>query len=301
MPTMPNITGILDKLFAEYQAGKAKSEALFAQGESGLKDVVSMFQPGGAFEQSAMRSYELGKSDYMGNTMQGLMGAGLAKTSLPGQISAGYEERVGTPYRIGVAAEGSGRLASAMKDVAQYGLGYQNLYPNAGTLSYLATGGFGAISGAEAQKAQLAAQVAANQQPVSQPYSGGGSGSYGPSPFEGLLGGGGSTTGGGGGSTTYNAPNISFSDMLSGASPSWASATGGGAYEPGANMVSNLATKQQVPFNAPEVSASTSGGSGVGTWQKSKTGPGYVFVDGGKVTKIRVGSTVKTVRTPYNY
>jgi len=183
----PDVTGLYSKLFKDYSAGKEKAEGLFGSGLTAMQDAMALFAPGGAFEQSAMQKYQQGKTKAMSGGMQNLISSGLAKSSTPAALERGYEQEVGNPYRTAVAAEGQGRLASAMQNLANYGLQYQNLYPSAGNLSYLATGGFGALSNQDTRRQQLLAAQTAGTSPFAGSRSSGGGSSGGSS------GGGGST------------------------------------------------------------------------------------------------------------
>jgi len=230
----PNITGLYANLYDEYQAGRETGRGLFGTGLQSLQQAADLFAPGGAFEKSAMEQYETGKRKALSSGMQNLISSGLAKTSTPAALERGYEQEVGTPFRTAVAAEGQGRLASALQNIANYGLQYQNLYPSAGTLSYLATGGFGALSSEDArQQALTASQPSVTERLAA--LRGGGGFSAGSSPFGGAgswFGGGGSSgkqTSGSGGQrtlTTYGPQSGAEStsapaEMMMGADPGW--------------------------------------------------------------------------------
>lgn len=158
---MINPASLQDKLTADYEQTRLDRQQRYQQGMGLFGQIADLYKPGGAFEQAAMQQYALGKQQTLTSGMQNLISSGLAKGSNLGAMERGYEASVGTPFRIGVAAEGQGRLASAYQNMAGYMANFPDVYPTAGTLAHLATGGFGALSN---QAAQASAQTSANYQ-----------------------------------------------------------------------------------------------------------------------------------------
>jgi len=208
------MSDLLSRLIGDYEESRAMRRERFGEGMKLLEGAAELYKPGGAFEQAAMQTYESGKRRALSGGMQGLISSGLAKGSTPAAMERGYETTVGTPYRIGVAAEGQGRLAQAMGNMAGYLGGFQDLTPTPGTLAHLSTGGFGALTGADATALQAGAtaagQTAANRAAstdygLSGSLLGGGGGRlgtgtpFGTSPFRSAITGSAGSTGGTGG------------------------------------------------------------------------------------------------------
>jgi hypothetical protein len=270
-----DIPGMLNTLIGDYAQAKSDRQARYGQGLQLMQDAIAQFQPGGAFEQSAMNLYQQGKRNTMASGMQSLVSSGLAGTSNPMVMNKKYEEDVGNPFRMNLAAEQSSRLGSALQNAAGDMSSFQDIYPDAGTLSYLATGGFGALTNdwlalqkvAAQNSAQTEANRAATPMPTLAPQGGssGGDLSSISSPFSSYSSGNGGVSGVSGGNAPYEAPNIQWSTPMMGTSSQWVADTGGGMHEPG---------------QAPTVSQATSGiqhkWTLLGT-QQSPDGSGTVY------------------------
>lgn len=233
-----NLPGVLNDLSRDYAGAKAQRQQRYVEGRRLMQDAMAQFAPGGAFEQAGMASYAQGKKEALAGGMQNLVSSGLAGTSNPMAMNTAYERNVGNPFRLNLAAEGSGRLASAMTNAANYVAGFPDIYADAGTLAHVATGGFGALSNdwqavqaINARNSAQTAQNSANSPMPSLARSGYSSSNLG-SPFSGFsFGGGGngggsyggySSFGGGsyGGGGSYS-PEMDWSDASFGSSDQW--------------------------------------------------------------------------------
>lgn len=130
-----DITGLLQQLTGE-------REQKYGQGLQTLQRVAEMMA-GPEFDKYAESMYETAKKKTVGAGIQNLISSGLMGTERAMQPGMQFEREVGTPFRLGLAEQKTGRIAGALGRVADY---IQAGTPSAGTLSYLATGGFGALS-----------------------------------------------------------------------------------------------------------------------------------------------------------
>jgi hypothetical protein len=139
-----DISGLLQQLSAE-------REEKYGQGLNVLQQVASMMA-GPEFDKLAESLYETAKKETVGAGMQSLIGAGLMGTERAMQPGLQFEREVGTPFRLGLAEQKAGRIASALGNIANY---MQAGTPEAGTLAYLATGGFGQLTPGQKLESEL--------------------------------------------------------------------------------------------------------------------------------------------------
>lgn len=88
-----------------------------------LRRAKAQYAPGGGFGKGVEAGLERGRVKAMASGMQGLVGAGLAGTTMAGTLGKRYEEEVGAPVRAGVEE----RRAQAISgiEMQQAGMGFQ--------------------------------------------------------------------------------------------------------------------------------------------------------------------------------
>lgn len=88
---------------AAMESANKANELRYTQGLGLWDKIVGAYQPGGAFGQGAMAYYNLGKAETLGSSAQQLISAGLYGTTTGANLGAGYEAKVGTPFRLNLA------------------------------------------------------------------------------------------------------------------------------------------------------------------------------------------------------
>ena len=99
-------------------AGGMNAETLAA-----IERAKAQYAPGGGFGKGTEAGLERGRVKAMASGMQGLVGAGLAGTTMAGTLGKKYEEEVGTPTRLGVEERRAQALSGI--EMAQAGMGFQ--------------------------------------------------------------------------------------------------------------------------------------------------------------------------------
>lgn len=88
-----------------------------------IQRAKAYYEPGGGFGKGVEAGLERGRVKAMASGMQGLVGAGLAGTTMAGTLGKKFEEEVGAPTRLGVEE----RRAQAISgiEMQQAGMGFQ--------------------------------------------------------------------------------------------------------------------------------------------------------------------------------
>ena len=181
-----DISGLLQSMTGE-------RSQLYKGGLDILQQIAAMMQ-GPEFDKYAEEMYESAKRKAVGAGTSRLISSGLMGTTRAVEPEQSFEREVGTPFRLGLAEQKTGRIASALGNIANY---MQGFAPSAGTLAYLATGGFGQLS----PEQKLAAQELPSLLQAAQ-RSGGGTTGWG--------------GGGGGGTTSAFTPTGGYQQPYSG-------------------------------------------------------------------------------------
>lgn len=140
-----DITGLLKRFETQYNAAQKKRKKRYESGLSKLAKAAGLFGPD--------YMNEMEKTTLAGATSAFAGGRGLGGSARPTAISSTMKTGFEDVRRTG--------LADVLAQTAEYRRTSPQIYPTAGTLSYLATGGFGL----GLDKQQLAMQQAAAQQP----------------------------------------------------------------------------------------------------------------------------------------
>lgn len=209
---LTDITGLMNLLTAQYGAGLTQRQKQYEAGLGKLEQALQIAQ-GPEFEAFPIEQYERAKTKATSAGLSRLISSGLMGTTRVTEPERAFETEVGVPFYKGLAEAKAGRISGALGNIAQYQAQFPNIYPEAGTLAYLATGGFGQLSPQQ--------KLAAEELPTLARLATTGGGSTGF--MQGYGGGGGG--GGGGGSTTF--------DQSFGISPTSTISGGGyGGYAP---------------------------------------------------------------------
>ena len=117
-----NLTELLKSLTSQYEETRTAKQQRYEEGKGILEGIVEQFGPGylKGEEQAQLASME-----------QGMVGRGLGGTTRPAAVGVGIKAR--TRERVTAARTG------AMTNVAQFMAGFQDIYPQPGTLASLAT------------------------------------------------------------------------------------------------------------------------------------------------------------------
>ena len=117
-----NLSELLKTLTSQYEETRTAKQQRYEEGKGILEGIVEQFGPGylKGEEQAQLASME-----------QGMVGRGLGGTTRPVAVGVGIKAR--TRERATAARTG------AMTNVAQFMAGFQDIYPQPGTLASLAT------------------------------------------------------------------------------------------------------------------------------------------------------------------
>lgn len=88
-----------------------------------IQRAKAQYAPGGGFGRGVEAGLERGRVKAMASGMQGLVGAGLAGTTMAGGLGKRYEEEVGMPARARVEEQRAQALSGI--EMAQAGMGFQ--------------------------------------------------------------------------------------------------------------------------------------------------------------------------------
>jgi len=233
---LTDIAGLLDRLTKQYETTRAERGERYGAGLQTLQRMTDIMA-GPEFGKYATELYESAKRKGVGAGVSRLISSGMAGTTRMLEPERGFEREVGTPFRLGLAEQRAGRIASAMGRTAEYMKTFPDIYPEPGTLAYLATGGFG--------------QLTPEQKMASQEF-----------PY--LMraaqagGAGGTPTGGGaiaGGSSLLRKGMITPGGTTGGAAPAPTDERGGGWTRPDIQMAGGFGPAFQTPEEMAQVTA----------------------------------------------
>ena len=125
-----DIAGLLQQFITEYGAERSERQKIYEQGQTDLGKVVEAYEPGGGATSGLLQ-------EGMAPVEQSMVSRGLSGTTRPGAVRAGMA--------ADIEAQRVEGLAKAKTAKAEFGAGFQDIYPTAGTLSHLATGGFSGL------------------------------------------------------------------------------------------------------------------------------------------------------------
>lgn len=172
-----SLSELLKTLTSQYEETRTGKQKRYEEGKGILQSIVEQFGPG----------YLKGEEKRMLADMeQGMVGRGLGGTTRPAAVGMGIKADIrdrATQARTG-----------AMTNVAQFMAGFQDIYPDPGTLAHLATGGFsGLLQEKQVEAGERQAALEQHYRIISGTAGGGGGGATG-----GVTGGGAGDSGSGG-------------------------------------------------------------------------------------------------------
>lgn len=88
-----------------------------------IQKAKALYASGGGFGKGVEAGLERGRVKAMASGMQGLVGVGLAGTTMAGTLGKKYEEEVAAPTRLGVEERRAQALSGV--EMAQAGMGFQ--------------------------------------------------------------------------------------------------------------------------------------------------------------------------------
>ena len=133
-----DIAGLLKRMEADYNTAKTERQQQYKSGLADLAQVTGLYGQGYGAGMEHEAQAQLGQT---------MVGRGLSGTTRrgagAGEISAHFEDLR------------RGKIAGALTNMAEYEKSFQDIYPDAGTISHLATGGYSGLL----DKEQLAFQT----------------------------------------------------------------------------------------------------------------------------------------------
>ena len=173
-----DIAGLLKQFTDEYGEARTERQGQFESGMTDLSSVIQAYQPGGGSTAGLLQTG-------MAPIEQQMVSRGLSGTTRPGAVRAGMAADIESQRAAGEAGVKTAQ--------AGYGAGFEDIYPTAGTISHLATGGFSGLLSRDIAEAQARPDYQSRVD-YSVP-------SIAPAPTGGVSSKSGGTTGGGAGTT----------------------------------------------------------------------------------------------------
>jgi len=133
-----DLAGLLKQFMTEYGAARSDRQGIYEAGQADLSKVAEAHQPGGGMTSGLLQ-------ESMAPIEQSMVSRGLSGTTRPGAVRAGMAADIEAQRMKG--------LAGAKTAKAEFGAGFQDIYPSAGVLSHLATGGFSGLLSREIAEA----------------------------------------------------------------------------------------------------------------------------------------------------
>jgi hypothetical protein len=111
---------LIDEFTKQGELATAANELRYQQGLGIYGGIADAYAPGGQFGRGAMQQYEAQKKRSLAQQQQQLVSSGLANTTIMAGLGRGYEETVGTPFRLQLADLQMQRYAEAMGQKAGF-------------------------------------------------------------------------------------------------------------------------------------------------------------------------------------
>ena len=171
-----DLAGLLQRFLSEYTTARTERQDIYEAGQTDLSKAVEAYKPGGGATVGLLQAG-------MAPVEQSMVSRGLTGTTRPGAVRAGMA--------ADIEAQRVQGLAGAKTAKAEFGAAFEDIYPTAGTISHLATGGFSGLLSREIAEAGAKPDYASRvEYGGAQPAGGGG--------VSGGVGGRGAPAGGGG-------------------------------------------------------------------------------------------------------
>lgn len=133
-----DLAGLLQRFLSEYTTARTERQDIYEAGQTDLSKVAEMYEPGGGITAGLLQ-------ERMAPVEQSMVSRGLTGTTRPGAVRAGMAADIEAQRMTG--------LAGAKTAKAEFGADFEDIYPTAGTISHLATGGFSGLLSREIAEA----------------------------------------------------------------------------------------------------------------------------------------------------
>lgn len=134
---MANLGSILSQYEKKYEQAQAANLKRYEQAMSIYDEVISRYQPGGAFERAALQQLGTQKTRETGAEMHQMIGAGLYGTTGMPAIGRRWEESVGAPARLRLEDIQMQRLSQAQIGKAGFMERVEDVGPDLGMMASL--------------------------------------------------------------------------------------------------------------------------------------------------------------------
>lgn len=172
-----DLSTILQQIEQQAQTAQQENLKRYQQAMAIYDEIISRYQPGGAFEKKALAELEKRKVREVGGEQQQLISSGLAGTTVMGAVPRKWEAEVGEPARLSLEDILMQRLSAAQTGKAEFIERREDVYPDYSLMAQLASQASAAGGGTSvADYAHLAALGATYG---GTPTTGGGGYSYG--------------------------------------------------------------------------------------------------------------------------
>jgi len=133
-----DLAGLLQRFLSEYTTARSERQDIYETGQADLSKVAEAYEPGGGSTTGLLQ-------EQYAPVGQQMVSRGLTGTTRPGAVRAGMA--------ADIEAQRVQKLADAKTSKAEFGAGFEDIYPTAGTISHLATGGFSGLLSREIAEA----------------------------------------------------------------------------------------------------------------------------------------------------
>jgi len=163
MAMSDTLQSLLEGFEKSYGEAREANLKRYGQAMSIYDEIIARYQPGGAFQKSALGQLEKQKVKDVGREKQDLISSGMFGTTTFAGVGRGWEESVGAPSRLKLEDVMMQRLSQAQVGKVGVMEGREDEYPDYGTIAQLAGAiGQGGTSGGGGGAARSQAPYSTN-------------------------------------------------------------------------------------------------------------------------------------------
>lgn len=112
------LQSLIQQFQQQQEAARQANEQRYQQALGIYQGIEQQYAPGGAFEQAALQQLGQQRQQTLAAQQQGLVGAGLAGTTVAANLPAQFAQQVEAPYRLQLQAQQQQALAQARAQTA---------------------------------------------------------------------------------------------------------------------------------------------------------------------------------------
>lgn len=131
------LAGLAQSYTQKYEEATAANLKRYNQALAIHDEIISRYQPGGAFEKSTLQQLGEEKTRYIGKGTQDLISSGLFGTTVKAGLPGRFEKEVGAPTRLKLEDIQMQRLSGAQLDKAGLIERREDAYPDIGLMTQL--------------------------------------------------------------------------------------------------------------------------------------------------------------------